>query len=105
MGSGSPSKHHRRVPLADLPAHRMSLAEKCRYGPLVLTDGGEDMAAVVSLEFLYQALSVLHGNREVFTIAEAPEEIAASLRKPSARDIERGLWEDEENISPESPTR
>ena len=94
MGLGSPSKHHRRVPLADLPEHQSNLAQECRYGPLVLTDNGEDLAAVVSLEFLSRALSVLHGNREVFTIADAPEEVVAALRRPSAREIERDVWED-----------
>lgn len=105
MGSGSPSRHHRRVPIADLAGRRTSLVEDCRYGPLVLTDSGEDIAAVVSLEFLYRALSVLHGNREVFTTADASDEIAALLRRPSAQEMERDSWNDEEPAEPADQRR
>lgn len=83
MTSGSPSPHHRRVALDDLPARRGSLPEQCRYGPLVLTENGGDVAAVVSLEFLYRALNILHGDREVFTTADAPQQIADALRSRS----------------------
>ena len=92
MGSASPSQHHRRVLIGDLPGHRTSLVEDCRYGPLVLTDSGEDIAAVVSLEVLYRALSVLHARTAWHSRTTAPRGALISYWRQDIRPA-FGRWQ------------
>ncbi|MEA3040577.1 MAG: hypothetical protein QOC65_66 [Sphingomonadales bacterium] len=83
------------------------IVDDCQRGPIILEKHKRPRAAIVSVDFLEEALTALHGYREVLTRETMTDEQKADLEaaRPSAAEIASGRWADEPDSAAEEGRR
>ena len=85
------------VKLTDAHNRLGQIVDDCQRDPVILQKHQRNRAAVVSMDFLEQALEALHGHREVITPETMTDDQKTDLATswPSAAELAADRWADE----------